>query len=105
MKGVVRMKKIFKWIGIVLGALVGLILVVGGVLYLMGNARLNKTYDFPPANIVIPADAASIEYGKHRAESLCEGCHGKDLNGGPFPDPTKTKISPNLTPGGELGSG
>jgi hypothetical protein len=25
------------------------------------------------------------------------------LNGGPFPDPTVTKISPNLTPGGELG--
>jgi mono/diheme cytochrome c family protein len=81
MKGVVRMKKIFKWIGIVLGALVGLILVVGGVLYLMGNARLNKTYDFPPANIVIPADAASIEYGRHRVESLCAGCHGEDLSG------------------------
>jgi hypothetical protein len=25
------------------------------------------------------------------------------LNGGPFPDPTITKISPNLTPGGEPG--
>lgn len=75
------MKKIFKWIGIVLGSLVGLILVAGVVLYLMGNARLNKTYDFPPSNLVIPTDAASIEYGKHRAESLCEGCHGKDLSG------------------------
>jgi len=75
------MKKIFRWIGIVLGSLVGLLLVVGVVLFLIGNASLNKSYDFLPSNIVIPTDAASIEYGKHRAESLCQGCHGKDLSG------------------------
>ena len=75
------MKKVFKWIGIVLGSLIGLLLVVGVVLYLMGNARLNKKYDFPTSNITVPTDAASIEYGKHRAETLCEGCHGPDLSG------------------------
>ena len=75
------MKKVFKWIGIVLGSLVGLIVVAGVVFNLMGNARLNKKYDFPASNIAIPADAASIEYGKHRAETLCEGCHGPDLSG------------------------
>ena len=75
------MKKILKWIGTVLGVLVGLVLVAGVVLFLIGNTRLNKTYDFPPSNITIPTDAASIEYGKHRAESLCEGCHGPDLSG------------------------
>ncbi len=75
------MKKIFKWIGIVLGSLVGLILVAGVVIVLIGNARLNKTYDFPPSNIAIPTDEASIEFGKHRAETLCESCHGKDLGG------------------------
>ena len=75
------MKKVFRIIGTVLGSLIGLILVAGAALYSMGNARLNKTYDFPPSNIVIPTDAARIEYGRHRAESLCEGCHGKDLSG------------------------
>jgi len=75
------MKKAFKWIGIVLGSLVGLLLVLAGALYWMGNSRFNKTYDFPPSNITIPTDAASIEFGRHRAESLCEGCHGKDLGG------------------------
>jgi mono/diheme cytochrome c family protein len=75
------MKKILKWIGIVFGSVLGLLLVVGGILFLMGNSRLNKTYDFPPSNIVIPTDDASIEFGRHRAESLCEGCHGKDLSG------------------------
>ena len=75
------MKKILKWIGIVLGSLVVLILAVAGVLVLIGNSRLNKTYDFPPSNIVVPTDEASIAYGRHRAETLCEGCHGKDLSG------------------------
>jgi len=75
------MKKVMKWIGIVLGSLIGLILVVGFILFLMGNARLNKTYDFPPSNITIPTDEASIEFGKHRAESLCQGCHSADLSG------------------------
>jgi len=75
------MKKALKWIGIILGSLVGLIVVVAAALYLMGDARLNKTYDFPPENIVIPTDAASIEFGKHRAEILCQGCHTDNLSG------------------------
>ncbi len=75
------MKKVFKWIGIVIGSLVGFLLVAGAVLYLMGNSRLNKTYDFPPSNIAIPADDVSIEFGRHRVESLCAGCHGPDLSG------------------------
>src|SRR5512141_580481 len=75
------MKKVFKWFGIVLGSLIGLLLVAGVVMYVMGNARLNKTYAFPPSNITIPTDAASIEFGKHRAEVLCQGCHGPDLSG------------------------
>lgn len=75
------MRKAFKLIGIVLGLLVGLIVVLAGVLYLIGNARLNKKYDIPPSNLTLPTDAASIEFGKHRAETLCEGCHGPDLSG------------------------
>lgn len=75
------MKKIFKWIGIGLGSLVGLILLVAFVMFFIGNARLNKTYDFPPSDITLPTDAASLEFGKHRAEVLCAGCHGSDLSG------------------------
>ena len=96
------MRKVFKWIGIVLGSLVGLVLVIAAVLYLIGNARLNKTYHFPPSNITIPTDAASIAFGKHRAEVLCEGCHGTDLSGVKdfFNAPPLGKIdSANLTAG------
>ena len=41
------MKNVLKWIGSGLGSLVALILVAAIILFLMGNARLNKTYDFP----------------------------------------------------------
>lgn len=75
------MKKVFKWVGIGLGSLVGLILLVALVLFFMGNARLNKTYAFPPSDITLPTDEASLAFGKHRAEVLCEGCHGADLSG------------------------
>jgi mono/diheme cytochrome c family protein len=79
--GGMRVKKVFKWIGIVLGSLVGLILILATVLYVIGNARLNKKYEVPPSDITLPTDSASLEFGKHRAEVLCEGCHGADLSG------------------------
>jgi mono/diheme cytochrome c family protein len=75
------MKKAIKWIGIVLGSLVGLILVAALTLFLMGKARINKTYDFPPSDLTIPTDATSIARGQHIAETLCEGCHSPDLSG------------------------
>jgi len=96
------MKKVLKWIGIVLGSLAGLILLAGTVLFAMGNSRLNKTYDFPPSGIVIPTDAASIEYGKYRVETLCADCHAEDLggmNGWAVVGPLATIDSANLTSG------
>ncbi len=75
------MNRVFKWIGIGLGSLVGLVLLVALVLFFIGNARLTKTYDFPASNLALPTDEASLEFGKHRAEVLCAGCHGADLSG------------------------
>ena len=75
------MKRVIRIVAIVLGSLLGLVLLAGVVLYLIGDARLNKVYDFPPSNIKIPEDAASLEYGQHRVEILCQGCHGEDLSG------------------------
>ena len=103
------MKKIIRIIGIVLGVLAGVLLLASVLLYFIGNARLNKTYDIPPSDISLPTDAASIEFGKHRAEILCEGCHGADLSGidNWFDSPALGNIdSANLTSGnGGLASG
>ena len=50
-----------------------------------------------------PEKGVNLEYGKYMVDTNdCRICHGPKLNGGPFPDPTITKISPNLTPGGEV---
>lgn len=90
-----------------LGSLVGLILVTGVVLYFIGTARMNKVYTVKPSNLTLPTDAASIEYGKHRVETLCQGCHGVDLSGVEnwFSAPPIGRIdSANLTSGeGGLG--
>ncbi|MBI3163844.1 MAG: c-type cytochrome [Chloroflexi bacterium] len=102
------MKKIFKWIGIVLGSLVGLILLAAATLYFVGVSRANKVYDFPPSGIVILTDSESIARGKHIAEVTCLGCHGKDLGGvSPFfaIEGVASMDAPNLTTGqGGLGS-
>lgn len=102
------MKKVFKWIGIVLGSLVGLLLLAVLTMYLSGNYRLNKTYNFPASDLTIPTDEASIENGKHWGQTLCAGCHGQDLSGkiGFFNSPVLGKInSANLTAGkGGVGS-
>ena len=96
------MKKFLKWVGIVLGALVGLIVLALVVIYFNSQSRLTKIYN-PPNDIVsIPADAESIANGKHIFQFRgCEGCHGEQLQGLVYlDDPAIGKvISTNLTTG------
>jgi cytochrome c553 len=97
------MKKVLKWIGIVLGGLVGLLVVAGVVLYVLGSARLNKTHDIQAEAIAIPNDEAALARGEHLVEALtfCKECHGADLGGDIFDDePGIATISAsNLTSG------
>jgi cytochrome c553 len=97
------MKKVLKWIGIVLGSLVALLVVAAAVLYILGSARLNKTYDIQPEAIAVPTNEAAIARGKHLVEALtfCGGCHGEDLRGDAFEDEPMiaTFYAPNLTSG------
>jgi mono/diheme cytochrome c family protein len=97
------MKKVLKWLGIVLGSLVALLVVAAAVLYILGSARLNKTYDIQPEAIAIPTDEAAIARGRHLVEALtfCGGCHGEDLEGDTFEDEQMiaTFYAPNLTSG------
>jgi mono/diheme cytochrome c family protein len=101
------MKKFFKWLGIVLGVLIGLIVLVVAGFYLNANAKLNRTYSVPDDNLTIPTDTASIARGEHIAKSLCIGCHGDNLAGKVFMDSPAIAIvdSANLTSGkGGLGT-
>ena len=95
------MRKILKWIGIVVGVLVGLIILAAVGLYASTGMRLNKTYNIQPEALTIPTDAAALERGKRLAAIYCTGCHGDDLSGTAFfNDPAIGTINaPNLTPG------
>jgi cytochrome c553 len=101
------MKKVLKWIGIVLGGLVSLLVIAVVVLYALGSARLNKTHDIQAEAIAIPTDDAALARGEHLVDvSLCRFCHGQDLSGDvEFEDPAIGIVySSNITGLGETHS-
>ena len=97
-----RLGKIFKWIGIVLGGLIGLLALALVVFYFLGTARLNKKYVVPVESITVPTDAQAVERGKHLATIfICTRCHSDNLGGQvTFTIPGMLNIpTPNLTSG------
>src|SRR6185295_10238294 len=78
-----RMKRFFKWVGIVVGVPVGLIVVGSIVIYFKSQARLTRVYDLPEERVAISMDAESIERGRHIFQFRgCEACH----SGGAYVD-------------------
>jgi cytochrome c553 len=108
-KEVRAMKRALKWIGRILAGLLAILVVAFVILTFIGSARANKTYDVQAENINISAGEAAIARGRHIAEaiSLCQGCHGENLEGQLLEDqqPVFTLAAPNLTTGeGGVGS-
>jgi mono/diheme cytochrome c family protein len=103
-------RKIFKWIGIVLGSLIGLVILAFVVLYVIGTVRWNRLhgkYDVPVETIPIPSDQASIAGGQHILTiNMCQHCHLDNLSGQTAGAPAIVTLSvPNLTSGaGGVGS-
>jgi mono/diheme cytochrome c family protein len=96
------MKKFLKWVGIVLGVLLGGIVIGLIAIYFSSQARLTRVYDVPNETVAIPTDAKSLELGKRIFQYRgCEGCHGVDLSGLVYlNDPAVGQvISTNLTSG------
>lgn len=77
------LKKVLKWAGIALGGLVGVIVIILVILYFVGGARINKTYDIQVASVAVSNEAGAIERGRHLVEAvaLCQECHGENLAG------------------------
>jgi len=95
------MKKVLKWIGVVLGGLIGVIILAVLGLSLRANARLNKTYQIQPEFVTIPTDGDAIAEGERLASFYCTGCHGTDFGGTDFfSEPALAVVdAPNLTSG------
>ncbi len=102
------MKRVLKWVALVLGGILGLIVVLGIVVYMVSNSRFNRTYEVSAEfDLDVPTDPERIAAGEKVATLyLCTECHGENLAGQPFmDDPTFGQIyTPNLTPG-ETGIG
>ncbi|MCB0126038.1 MAG: c-type cytochrome [Caldilineaceae bacterium] len=95
-------KKILKWTGITLGALVGLIIAAVVAIYVISTVRLNKTYDVPGTALTIPTDAAAIAEGQRQFSTRgCVDCHGPDGAGKMVVDDALigTVMASNLTAG------
>jgi cytochrome c5 len=94
-------KKVLKWIGIVLGGLVALIVLIVAGLYISASMRLNKTYNISVEAVKIPNDPAAIARGKRWVSIYCTECHGDNLAGTVvFEDPALGHVdASNLTPG------
>ena len=97
-------RKLFKWIGIVLGSLIGLLVLAFVVLYTIGTVKWNKIhgpYDLPVESISVPTDQASIARGEHVATiHMCKDCHTDTWRGQFESVPGLITLSiPNLTSG------
>lgn len=99
------MKRILKWIGIVLGVVVVLLIIAAGALYAMGTSRLTRTYDVEAETITIPTGDGSLARGAYLAATVCSECHGSNFAGSTpdniFVDEPGiiTLYAANLTPG------
>ncbi len=95
------MKRILKWIAIILLAILGIAVLVGGFLYINTGRRLSRTYDVLVETVAVGSDTAVLERGEHLVTVLCTGCHGSDLAGTPFfqDDALGSVPSANLTGG------
>jgi mono/diheme cytochrome c family protein len=96
------MKTALKWVGIVVGAQVGLLALVTLVLYGLGQMRLNRKYVVSVPSLTLPTDAASLQEGKRIFQYRgCEACHGEQLQGLVYlSNPALGQvITPNLSTG------
>ena len=103
------MRRVLKFVLIVLGAIVAVCLVIVLGFYIVGGIQLNRTYTVEPASLSIPTgNPEAIAKGKHFAEaiSLCTECHGPDLSGKVLSsDPVFGRLAPENLTSGEGGIG
>ncbi|MFN8444734.1 MAG: c-type cytochrome [Caldilineaceae bacterium] len=96
------MKKLLKWIGMILGTLIGLLALIIVATYTVSAMRLNKQYTIADATLTIPTDAAAIAEGQRQFSTRgCVDCHGDDGAGKMVVDDPLlgTVMASNLTKG------
>lgn len=95
------MKRALRWIGIGLGAVVGLALIAGIVLYAIGSSRVSRSYEVQTAALNLVSDSAGLARGEHLTRIFgCTECHTANFGGQVFTDePPFRIVASNLTRG------
>lgn len=102
---------VLKWIGVVLGGLLTLVLTLVTVLAVIGMIKFYVPRGNPAPNLTVAGTPEQVTRGEHIANTLCIGCHSANgqlpLSGGvdlgkEIPIPLGSVVSFNLTPGGPL---
>lgn len=77
------LRKFIRFFGYLLGGVVLLVVAALLLVYSLTESTLNRVYEVPASQLVIPDDAQSVERGRHLAEALllCAECHGEDFSG------------------------
>ena len=77
------MARVTKWIGLVLAAVVGFLVIAAAIVYGISSRRIAKVYTFDDQPLTIPTDSVSVAKGEHFVQAItkCAGCHGDDLAG------------------------
>jgi mono/diheme cytochrome c family protein len=113
------MKRVLKWIGIVVGVLVGLLVLVSVGLAIFANSQFHKVVERPVYEITADTSPEGIARGEYLIRDVvgCQGCHGPAVPEGEEADRDAPLIgheevslvppfaSPNLTPDEATGLG
>ena len=94
------MKKVLKWVGITIAALVVVLALSSWIITSNFNKKLGRVVEMEVAPVAILTDSASIERGRLLAVG-CRHCHGVDMAGSIFFDDKSlgSITSSNLTKG------
>ena len=96
------MRKVLKWVGIVLAGLVGVLAVAALVGYIVSERRIAQTYTIADEALTLPTDAAGLAEGQRLVIMRgCTDCHTPDLGGQVFIDDPMLGViaTANLTSG------
>jgi mono/diheme cytochrome c family protein len=98
------MRRVMKWMGIVLGVLIALLVVVIAVFSVIGYQKLSNSQAYQVTeSFTAPTSVEAVARGEYLVNSTagCFGCHGDGGKGQSFSDglPFGTLAAPNLTSG------
>lgn len=95
------MKRVLKWMAIILVSIISLAVISGGVLYAIGGTKFDPPEELPAETLAAPSGSTGIVRGAHLAATHgCTECHGAQLQGQVMVDaPPFRVVASNLTGG------